>query len=109
MVTVINPKTKDLRNKGERKVRGLEKYRNKCQEKISPEEQQQMFDDYWHLGSYQLRQTFVLELIEMHGTKTERKNKSETKPRKRTHYYQLFKKVMAKGFQCAKNVLIHTL
>lgn len=93
---------KKLRNEGKsyvsssgkivpcRAIRELQPCRNKCRDKISLEQQQDIHRSYWQLGSYQLRQAFVAGLIDIHETKSMRKDKSETKPRNRSNTYKYY-------------------
>lgn len=74
----------------ERKVRELENCRNKCKEKITSEQQQIIFKQYWELGSYNRRLAYLSGLILIEDTKMQRKNKSTTNPRKRSHTYKYF-------------------
>lgn len=93
---------KKLRNEGKsyisssgkivpcRAIRDLQPCRNKCKDKITPEQQQEVHELYWQLGSYQLRQAFAAGLIEIHTPKTVRIDKSVTNPRNRTNTYKYY-------------------
>lgn len=58
-----------------------------CQNKISPEVQSSIFNQYWEQGDYNHRVKFVAGLIEVQKTKTTRNDKSKSSPRNREYSY----------------------
>lgn len=83
--------------------------RNKCKDKISFENQQLIFKNYWLLGSYELRQAFASGLIVVEDTKFERKEKSVTNPRKRMHTNKYFLEVNGERVLVCQKCFRYTL
>ena len=64
--------------------------RKKCKDKITPENQKDIFEKHWVLGDYKLRHAYVCGLIVVEEKKSERKFKITTRPRNRNYAYYYF-------------------
>lgn len=62
--------------------------RNKCKDKIIPEQQEGVSKLYWQLGSFKLRQAFVAELFKIYSTKIVEGDKIKINPRKGIKTYK---------------------
>lgn len=87
-----------------RQVRDLESCRKKCKEKISKEEQQYIFNQYWSDGSYQYRQIFIANSINVEGTQTH-----TSKIRQRLNTYRYYLKLPNRSVAVCKKCFRYTL
>lgn len=66
--------TKNGKNVVKRSMRPLKACRSKCLERISEEDRQYLFKEYWNIGDYNRRVSYIAGLLEI-------KNKAVSRPR----------------------------
>lgn len=88
-----------------REVIKLQPCKRKCNSKVTYEDQLALFNQYWGLQNYNLRQAFMTGMIVIEQKKTERKCKSSTAPRNRVYSYSYFLEIRGNRIQVCQKCL----
>lgn len=93
-----------------RKMKELTSCRMKCKERISLNDRQAIFKEYWQMGSYLKRSTYMASLMEIHDKATQRQRTLDpVRQKSRVKTYKYFLVIHGKREPICRRCLLYTL